>query len=134
MIIDAHIENLALVLDFLRKEGQKIGMDKAAIQQLELATEEALVNIIEHGYRDAPGKIEVLCEKVDGEFQVTLIDQAQSFDVQKAEVKHDPTHPLQQRENGGLGILFMRKFTDRVEYSRVNDSNRLLLAKKITSS
>lgn len=45
--------------------------------------------------------------------------------------KPDTESSLKERKVGGLGLFFMRKFMDEVEYVRKKDMNLLIMAKYI---
>jgi anti-sigma regulatory factor (Ser/Thr protein kinase) len=98
--------------------------------RLALALEEAVANVIHHGFagRRPPHRIEVRLAIGAASLIVTVIDNGIPFDPSSTP---DPTLslPVEQREPGGLGILLIRRMVDRVEYRRVGGENRLRLEK-----
>ena len=46
-------------------------------------------------------------------------------------VKPDPTLSFFDREEGGLGISFIRQFSDSQRYERIDGWNRLYIVKKM---
>jgi serine/threonine-protein kinase RsbW len=99
-----------------------------------MAVDEACTNIIEHAYRGKPdGTIDIVCDKRGEEFAVTIQDFGARFDPKKVELPKTDD-PLSKRRIGGLGLFFMRKLMDRVEFDFASGhGNRLTMVKKIKS-
>lgn len=120
------------MLHWLRKQLLVAGLDDAAVFKAEIASEEALVNIIEHAYKQRTGIIEI--EICDGKAQnsfvaITIRDYGPPFNPLDCKIDFDPKAPLEERKIGGLGILFMREYMDEVRYRREGDVNTLVLIK-----
>jgi serine/threonine-protein kinase RsbW len=80
-----------------------------------LALEEALVNAIRHGNRgDKQKRIQVSCSISLDRLRIEIRDEGPGFDP--AEVP-DPTDPTNILIPSGRGIMLMRTFMSRVEYS-----------------
>ena len=118
--------------------GERLG-EFAAVHQLapsvlydlNLALEEAVTNIISHGYSDhREHEILVRIRVESGEVIAEVKDDAPAFNpltVPDADV----TTPLDERTAGGLGIHLMRKLMDEIEYQRLEDGNLLIMKKNI---
>lgn len=98
-----------------------------------LSSEEALVNIIEHGYRRKPGTIEISVEKEEGCVSIVIKDSAPAFNPLLYKKIPDTSSSLEERKEGGLGIPLMRKYLDEIAYERKQGFNILTL-KKFTDS
>jgi anti-sigma regulatory factor (Ser/Thr protein kinase) len=100
--------------------------------KLALALEEAVANIIHHGFRDAapPHRIELRLDIAAGTLIAEVIDNAAPFDPTYAP-EADTTLPLEERSLGGLGIRLINTMMDRVEYRRAGGENRLRLEKRL---
>lgn len=119
-----HLEELIL---FVAKHAREAGYDSNRIREVELAAEEALVNIFHYAYPEATGVVRVACEKTDAdEFLVEISDDGIPFNVL---VLPDPDLSLDisERVPGGLGVFFMKKMTNDLRYCREGDSNILVL-------
>jgi serine/threonine-protein kinase RsbW len=94
------------------------------------AVDEAASNIIIHGYKGKPGEIEIAVNREGDNLVVRLRDHAPHFNPNNYPMP-DLTLPLKKRPLGGLGIYFIRHFSDEVRY-RVNEKggNELTLVKK----
>src|SRR5580700_10824536 len=125
MKFTASPDNLPEILEWLEGE-----LKSSSSESLLLACEEALVNIVHHGYKDKPGAIEISIGKRGKEVHVVIIDMAPAFNPLEQEVDQDPSLPLEKRQEGGLGIILMKKYSDSLHYERMNGKNVLTLVKK----
>ncbi len=81
-----------------------------------LILDELFSNIVIHGYlRDPGGKIQIEAEATTHQVQVTLMDQAPAFNPLTVP-EPDTTLPLEKRPIGGLGLLFVRRTADDLQY------------------
>ena len=131
-IFIAAVEHLHEMLLFILGLARQVGFKPAALGKIELACEEAIVNVIEHAYQDRGGDLKISVEaKAKKEIVITLADQGEAFDPLAAAEPADLSSPLEEREVGGLGIHFIRKCLDEVSYRREDDWNILTLIKKV---
>ena len=117
------------MIDWIRAQLILFGLDQTNVRKSELASEEALVNVIEHGYKGLPGEIKIEVIGSEREIRIVIQDRGPAFNPLKQQVGFDPSATLDEREIGGLGILFMRQYMDDVLYSRNGDTNILTLIK-----
>ena len=96
--------------------------------RLRLAVEEAVTNVIRYAHATS---IRLDSEVRDGVLHITLTDDGQPFDPTQAP-DVDTTVPADQRVEGGLGILFMRRMSDALTYRREGERNVLTIKKKIS--
>ena len=111
------------VSEFLKSDG----LGQRNIAHIELALEEALVNVCRYAYQPGRGDIEVRCQILDDRrYQIEIIDSGVPFDVCTL-----PTPELKaciaERKIGGLGVHFIRKMADKMTYRREGDNNILTL-------
>jgi anti-sigma regulatory factor (Ser/Thr protein kinase) len=108
--------------------GDRVADDIAL--KLALALEEAVVNVINHGFQDAPPphRLEVRLAIAAARLSAEIVDNAVPFDPTTAPPP-ETTLPLERRDPGGLGIRLIHAMMDRVEYRRVDGENRLRLEK-----
>jgi serine/threonine-protein kinase RsbW len=105
------------------------GAEPEAVADLIIALNEALVNVVRHGYQQQPGRVEMtLFREVDA-LLIKVLDNAPLFDP-TAMPTPDITVPLAQRPFGGMGIHMMREFVDELKYQQAADGrNQLTLIK-----
>ena len=108
------------------------GFSKEKIHDIQLATEEALLNICQHAYPgEDKGDVEVTCEiKSDSELNIRILDTGIPFNILSLS-EPDLACPLPDRKIGGLGCYLVKKMADEVYYRRQGDTNILnLLVRK----
>jgi anti-sigma regulatory factor (Ser/Thr protein kinase) len=126
----AELERLSAFLD---ETGEEWGLSPDLLFHLNLVTEEVVSNIILYGYKDKPAEEVVLIglSLFEGVLKVSITDHGIAFNPLNVPRPDSLDKPLHEREIGGLGVYFVRQMMDNVEYKRENDSNVLVLTKKI---
>lgn len=125
--LPAKIENLEKVLQFVSAFAKKSGIPTKKVQELELATEEAVFNIIKYAYPEDTGTVEVSCGVDDnGRIIFEIMDTGTPFNP-LSKSKPNLTDNISDRKIGGLGIFFIRKMMDDVKYRHENGKNILTL-------
>lgn len=102
--------------------------------RLQIAVDEAVTNVIVHGYEDAdPGTatIEVVIDVTHERFRIDILDQGVPFDPASS-TEIDMKAHVAAGHSGGLGIYLMNRIMDRVDYHTCLDGkNQLSLIKFI---
>ena len=108
------------------------GFDMATTMQINLAIEEAVVNVMNYAYpKDTKGDITIEAKANKTELSFIISDTGKPFDpTAKAEV--DITLSAEDRAIGGLGIHLIRQIMDHINYERVDGHNILTLIKKLS--
>ena len=113
------------------------GMDKRTLKKIEVAVEEAVVNIVSYSRAEwielKGDKSQAAAERA---FCITLTDNGVAFDPTDESNRLSPTDNTLKDENGewrigGLGISLIRQIADEVHYRRVNGENELTIIKNI---
>lgn len=119
------MDHLGELIHFVSCYAQKAGFNRSRIKEIELATEEAVVNIISYAYPDETGGIEIRCNKdKDADIVIEIMDTGMPFDPLTLPEPDIKAH-LSQRKVGGLGISLMRKMVDGISYRREKGANIL---------
>lgn len=96
--------------------GTSLGVPARILQGIVLILDELFANVVMHGYRDSPdGMVLVEASLQAGEVQVTITDHAPHFDPTQAP-EPDTSLDIEEREIGGLGLLFVRRTADTLAY------------------
>jgi len=111
----ADFTHLSSIRSFVEEAGNELAVPERALYELQLAVDEACTNIIEHGYHEQAGPIEVEIEGIDGGVRVVVRDWGQAFDP-GAIPRPDINAPLESRAIGGVGLFLMRQVMDQVEF------------------
>ncbi|MEW5989424.1 MAG: ATP-binding protein [Chloroflexota bacterium] len=115
---------------FVVAGAKKAGLDQKAIDDVELACDEACSNVIEHAYEgEGRGPIEVSWQVQDQSFVITVRDRGRPFNPDGVATPHIDPDDL---KIGGLGLHFMRQVMDQVSFSfNENHGNTLVMVKRI---
>lgn len=135
----AELKNLHEMLEFVCLQAEASGMGRDMIATIELASEEALVNIIKHGYKGlatADGEIQISCQEIQAPkaLEITIKDQGVAFNPLTGAPPIPEGIPVDQMPIGGYGVFLIRKIMDQVAYKREGGSNVLTLTKEIKPS
>lgn len=128
LCLPAEIDHLPAFLAHVRRMAEVTGLTDAQASRLELAVEEALVNVCNHAYADQPAAGILRCRVVvqpDG-LQVEIADEGLPFDP-LARPDPDTTLGLDEREPGGLGVLLIKRLVDEVGYRHEEGRNVLMM-------
>ncbi len=130
---EAKLDNLYSMLSFIKSYAEAVGFEEKDLSRIELASEEALVNIIEYAYSEKEnGVVEIsLVVSHAGELQIQIVDEGIPFNPlsnsKKFQIKSFETNPT----IGGYGTYFIIELMDRVEYERQGNANILTLIKRL---
>lgn len=129
--LPARVENLEELIDFLIATLKAAGIPEKVISDIHLIADEGCTNIINYSYPAGPvGDIELTSTVAEGMVRLTIRDWGTPFDPIKI-AEPDLSLDIDKRPIGGLGVFLMKKFSDRLEYRRENDSNLLTIIKKL---
>jgi len=130
--ITSDINEIPAISRALETMMQAHGFAEDDILDTQLAVEEAITNIIEHGYGEAGGGINVSCHAENGIVEVQLEDRAVPFDPLSLP-EPDLVSEVGDRKIGGLGIFLIRQVMDDIRYRFEEGKNILLLTKRKTT-
>jgi len=128
--IAAELKNLSLIRRFIQETAAALGADRAVIADMILATDEAVTNVIVHGYQDRPGMIEIELQRNGDAIVIYLRDESLPFDPTSVPPP-DVTQPLEERPLGGMGIHLIRQLMDDVSHHITpQGGNELIMTKR----
>ena len=124
--LPANIYNLRKLIQFVSNFAKEKGFARKRSREIELAVEEALVNILKYAYPDKnTGEVEVRCQiDNDAVLVIEILDTGAPFDIRYFS-EPDLNVNISDRKIGGLGIFLIRKMVDEVHYRRDGESNIL---------
>ena len=129
--IPSEAGRLAEVRSFVREASKGFGAPSAIVDDLVQAADEAVCNVIVHGYRGRAGDIEIGAALVDGAIEIRILDRGPAFDPTAAPPP-DLSVPPRERKPGGMGIHLVRAGTDAVHHRvRPDGGNELRLVRRI---
>lgn len=137
LVVNKYLEisngELPKAMDWVRSSLKETPLSQTERNQVELALEEAIVNILSHAFDVQKGKVELTFHQTSNKIEFELKDRGKAFNPLEHEQKIQDV-PLEKRKEGGLGILLMRAYLDDVHYRRQGEFNILTLIKKINPS
>jgi anti-sigma regulatory factor (Ser/Thr protein kinase) len=128
----AKFDYLDEIRDFVGEIARKGGFGSKEVYNIQLATDEAASNIIEHAYEGVSnGMLELSCGLQGSTIVIVLVDHGEPFDPSEIPMP-DLKADLSERKIGGLGIFLMRKLMDEVRYDSQpgKNSNTLTMIKR----
>ena len=130
--IEATLENISEVTDFVNSELEALGCPVKTQMQIDIAIDELFGNIAHYAYdpETGPATVRVEVEKEPLCVIITFIDNGIPFDP-LAKKDPDTTLSAEEREIGGLGIFLVKKTMDDISYEYKNGQNILRIKKTI---
>lgn len=134
LIVSGTLDSLGPIREYVKAAAVSASLDDDAAYGLMLAVDELATNTVTHGYQEngLSGEITVTAELTLDELIVAIEDTAPPYDPRSHRTpgEGDLDKPLEEREIGGLGVFLAMGAVDRFDYERVNDRNRVILARK----
>lgn len=123
--------NLARVADFVADAAEKGRLSQKQSDDVQMAIDEAVTNVMEHAYEGrSDGPIAIQLRVDTNELLVEIRDEGKEFNPKKIK-KPNTKSSLAERSIGGLGVFFMKKLMDKVEFSRDAHGNLTRMVKKL---
>ena len=125
------VQEVPQLAQFVEEVCEAVGFDPATTMSMNLAIEEAVVNVMNYAYpAGTRGDIDIEAQANDVRLKFTIVDSGTPFDPTARE-EVDTTLTAEERSIGGLGIHLVRQLMDSINYERVGGKNILTLRKKI---
>lgn len=114
---------------FVDEVCEEHGCDMETTMRMNLAIEEAVVNVIDYAYPpDTVGSVDIKVTTDDNHMEFVISDSGTPFDPTKKE-DVDISLPVEERRIGGLGIHLVKQLMDKISYERKDGRNVLTLIK-----
>lgn len=128
--LDATVDNIEKVTDFVNGQLENCGCPLKAQMQIDIAIDELFGNIAHYAYHPDVGPATVRVEVIKDQpaVVITFLDRGIPYDPLK---KEDPDVSLstQERTAGGLGIFLVKKSMDDILYEYKDGQNILKIRK-----
>ena len=119
---------------FVDEVCENVGFDMSTTFKLNLAIEEAVVNVMSYAYpAGTKGDVDIDAEADDEQLKFVISDSGTPFDPTEKALA-DTTLSAEERPVGGLGILLVRKLMDSINYEYIDGKNVLTLRKNLTQN
>ena len=132
MTVEATVENMDAVVDFVNENLEQLGCNMKAQVQIDIAIDELFGNIVRYAYNPDIGTATISIEPDGDSASVSITFKDHGVPYNPLE-KPDPdvTLSAEERTEGGLGIYLVKKSMDGVEYEYKDGQNILKVKKKI---
>ncbi|MGA3032434.1 MAG: ATP-binding protein [Terracidiphilus sp.] len=130
LTIESRLEDLALLWPWAESIADIHGLPAATRFAIHLCLEEAISNVIRHGYRGELGRpVTVQFASQPDELVFTVEDEAPAFDPldESREDQAPDASATDQIPLGGQGIRLLRKFAGSLVYQGLPTGNRLTM-------
>jgi len=130
LTIDAKVDNLDQVLDFVNGVLEENDCDMKTQVSIAVSVEEIFVNIASYAYAPGEGSatIELEILKDPRALSIVFKDSGVPYDP-LAKKDPDITLSAEERPIGGLGIYMVKKSADRISYEYKDNQNILTFVK-----
>lgn len=128
----ASVDNLDQVVTFVDNNADRFGLDAQKKFGLQLAVEEAFVNVCHYAYEGGSGEVFLTCAAEGDALVLEISDNGSPFDILSLGAP-DTSSDIMDRQIGGLGVHFIRTLSDGVSYRRENGRNILRMVFRRTS-
>ncbi len=130
--IEAKVENIPEVTEFIDARLDEIGCPTKIKMQMNIAIDELFGNIARYAYNPevGPATVRVEVEDEPTAVVVTFLDHGKPYDPFSRE-DPDVTLSADERSIGGLGFFMVKKLMDDVKYEYKNGQNILSVKKNI---
>lgn len=121
-------ENVSLSRVIVASFAAQLDFTLNELEEIRVATSEAVSNCIIHGYRNTSGLVRLELAIKDGTLEIVVIDYGCGIeDIQLAQTPTYSTDP----ERMGLGLVFMQSFMDEMLLdSEPGKGTRVIMRKK----
>ncbi len=131
--LDNDIEQIPQLTEFVNKACVAVGFDDSTTASMNLAIEEAVVNVMSYAYpKGTKGTVNIETISNDNRIKFVISDSGVLFDPTVVS-EPDTTLSAEERNIGGLGIYLVRQIMDSVNYERIGGFNVLTLRKSLKS-
>lgn len=134
LALAAEQDSLIAFRDFIVETCQEANLSAKVSYDIRLAVEEVCTNIIEHGYEGMnPGTISISFQYGTRQVVIRITDYGHPFEPSEPP-EPKPQSMLEESSTGGLGLHFIYRSVDSVNYEVTESGNTLTLVKKLGSS
>lgn len=130
--VDATIDNVQTITDFVDERLEEMNCPVKAQMQIDIVIDELCSNVARYAYSDKTGKVTVSVDTVDKPMKVwlTFTDEGVPYNPL---AKEDPdiTLSAEERKLGGLGIYMVKKMMDEFRYEYKDGKNIVTVCKVI---
>ena len=131
IVIMNDIQQLPELKSFIDDIVEKLKLQESIAMQLNLALEEAILNIMKYAFpANTKGNIDISAQADDVQLKFIIVNSGTAFNPTVTK-NADVTLSAEEHQTDGLEIHLVRQYMDSVYYKRIDDKNILTLIKRI---
>ena len=126
LTVPGRAEMLSQLMDYVTWAAAAVGLGEQGVYRLSLAVDEIATNIVVHGYAEAErqGDLTIWADADTARLAVFLEDTGRPFDPRQVPQPDNLDQPLEERQDGGLGIFLALWGVDDFAYDHHGEVNR----------
>ncbi|NDV21492.1 ATP-binding protein [Desulfovibrio sp. JC022] len=128
--LNSDISELKVLAEKIEIFGSENGISDKTVFELNLVLDELFTNLVSYGCQSDRHKFDLIMELKAGFLTIWIEDDGKKFNPLDAP-EPDMECSCEERKVGGLGIHFMRKMMDSIEYAWADGKNKLTLTKNV---
>jgi anti-sigma regulatory factor (Ser/Thr protein kinase) len=137
LVLDSRLSELSRAQAWAEELAHRYLLSEKSLYSMRLCVEEALANIVLHGYKSESGHPIVIRNWFDADtLFLGIEDEAPAFVPSDATQRMSTSEPdtLESLVPGGYGIRLIRHFANSLLYERLPEGNRLTIGFSLESS
>ncbi len=124
LTVPSRMSYLSPVVEYVRELARSTGFNDREIRHIHLAVEEAVTNVIQHGYRENPdAAFEIVCEQAAAGLTFRIREKGIPFDPAKLP-EYSPGFADSDQSPVGLGSHLMRRAMDEVTFQNLGRAGK----------
>jgi anti-sigma regulatory factor (Ser/Thr protein kinase) len=132
IVVSSRISEFEFINETIEAIQHDWGISDDVIFSVNLALDEIVSNIINHGYKyDEDFEITIRFSRDQNSLRLQVKDYAPPFNPLEVPEPDDLNKDVEDRKIGGLGIHLAKKFTDNIAYRRYNEKNIVTFVQKL---
>lgn len=112
-----------MVQSFVREIAKMIGFSGDELEQIDIAIEESVSNIMVHASDEENPTFDIICEKIPGGIKIILKEMGIPFDPERVK-KYELTKILDDLSTSGLGIYLIQKVMDELSFHNLGTQGK----------
>ncbi len=125
LTVPCDLAGLGLVQAFVRESALLFGFHREDLPKIELAVEEAVVNVVQHAFSDEedPATFDVITERTPLGMGIAIREKGIPFDPQRLP-SYDRAADIDQVSTSGMGMFLMRESMDEVSFHNLGPEGK----------
>lgn len=117
------LEYSFIVQSFVREIAKMIGFTGDELEQIDIAIEESVSNVMVHASDDENPTFDIICAKIAGGIKITIKEKGIPFDPEHIK-KYELSKVLDDLSTSGLGIYLIQKVMDELSFHNLGPQGK----------